>query len=231
MISFNLRSSIAIALICFILGFVSCAFLLGNCNNNEETKKSSLIIKNLEQQVKDTEAVYQKKVSELETKNRQLQKELTNTQIELFRIKLKTKEREIRIKKLVQPKGLPAKELLQKVKDSSIGINNYSLFCDSLAVEVSEYIKETAVKDSLYEMHIGLQDSVITVKDSIITHQSKLYSELKTSFSLSLEQQKNLISENQLLHKKLKRQKRRSRIISFGMMVLSGAAVNYIMNR
>lgn len=230
MISFNLRSSIAIALICFFLGFVGSAFLLGSCNNDKETEKSSLIIKNLEQQVKDTEAVYQQKVSELETKNRQLQKELTSTQIELFRIKLKTKERETRIKKLVQPNGLPAKDLLKKVKDSSTGINNNPSPCDSLAAEVSEYIKETVIKDSLYETQIGLQDSVIAVKDSIITHQSKLYSELRTSFLFSLEQQKELISENQLLHKKLKRQKRRSKIISFGMMVLSGAAVNYLMN-
>lgn len=229
MISFNLRSSVAIALICFILGFVGSAFLLGNCNN-KETEKSSLIIKNLEQQVKDTEAVYQQKISELETKNRQLQMELTSTQIELFRIKLKTKERETRIKKLVQPNGLPAKELLKKVKDSSISINNSPSTCDSLAAEVSEYIKETAIKDSLYEAQIGLQDSVISFKNSIITHQSKLYSELKTSFSLSLEQQKELISENQLLHRKLKRQKRRSKIISIGMMVLTGAAVNYLQN-
>lgn len=230
MISFNLRSSIAIALICFILGFVGSAFLLGNCNNDKETEKSSLIIKNLEQQVKDNEAVYQEKVSKLETKNRRLQKELTSTQIELFSIKLKTKERETRIKKLVQPKGLPTKDLLKKVKDSSISIINTPTSCDSLAAEVSEYIKETAIKDSLYETQIGLQDSMISVKDSIITHQSKLYSELKTSFSLSLEQQKELISENQLLHKKLKRQKRRSKIVTFGMMVLSGAAVSYLMN-
>lgn len=230
MISFNLRSSIAIALICFILGFVGCAFLLGSCNNDKETDKSSLIVKNLEQQVKDSEAVFQKKVSELETKNRQLQKELTNIQIELFRIKLKTNERETRIKKLVQPKRLPAKDLLKKVKDSSISIINAPASCDSLAMEVSEYLKETAIKDSLYESQIVLQDSVIALKDSIITHQSTLYSELKTSFSLSLEQQKELISENQQLYKKLKRQKRRSRIVGFGMMVLSGAAVNYLMN-
>ncbi len=228
MISFTLRSSIAIGLISFFLGFVCCAFLLGRCNNDKQSKTHLQVVQNLEQQIKDSEAVYHKKVYELENKNSQLQKELRSAQSELLIIKRKTSQRETRIKNLIQPQGLPAKDFLKKVTGSSMSNNINPSNCDSLANEVTEYIKENALKDSLYETHIQLQDSVIVNKDSIIANTTKLHSELKTAFDFTIQQQKQLISQNEQLFKKLKRQKRRSKLISVGMMVLSGAAVNYL---
>lgn len=226
----NLKSSLLIAVICFVLGFAGAFLLMGQCNDSDTSTQSIVQVKELEKQIASKETVFQTKLSELQKRNQQLQQELTSTQVELFTIKLKSKKKEDNIKKLIQPKGLPAKELLKKVGKPAIAIDNNLSPCDSLAEEVSEYIEVNAIKDSLYETKIGLQDSVIAVKDSVINTHVKFNRELKAGFSTSLEQQELLSAENAKLKKKIKRQKRRSKLINIGAMILSGLATNYFFN-
>ncbi len=226
----NLKSSLRIAVLCFVLGFAGAFLLMGQCNDSNISTQDIAQVKELEKQIATKETAFQIKISELQKRNQQLQQELTSTQVELFTIKLKSKKKEDNIKNLIQPKGLPAKELLKKVGKSAIAIDNSLSPCDSLAREVSEYIEVNAVKDSLYDTKIGLQDSVIAVKDSVVNTQVKFNQELKANLSTSLEQQEFLSKENAKLKKKLIRQKRRSKLINIGAMILSGLATNYFLN-
>ncbi len=220
MISFNLKSSITIAVICFVLGCCT-AFLLNGCNDNQQ---SAAIVKTkeLEKEFSQKEESYQLRFGELQKKNISLQQELISTQAELFIIKAKTKSKERQINKRIAPKGMPAKELLKKSGGGLLAIDSSLSPCDSLVLEVTEYIEENAIKDSLYEVHISLQDSAIVTKDSIICMHESKYQDLKTSFKVSLVQQYQLEEANQNLSKKIKRQKKRSRAAALGGMIVTG---------
>lgn len=233
MITFNLRSSIATALLSFVLGCCISFLLTGGCNNTSPSTSELITIEKLQKDFQDKQTAYQARISELQKKNATLQQELSSTQVELFTIKLKTKQKEKAIKKLVLPRtkpGLPARELLRKVNGKIVAIDSSVSSCDSLAIAVMEYLDENVVKDSLYEKQISLQDSVIRVKDVEITIRDSLYREIKTNFALSLAQQQLLAEQNGLFQKQLKRQKRRSKLLAFGSVILTGIVTNYFLN-
>ncbi|MEI9909787.1 MAG: hypothetical protein WDO71_08975 [Bacteroidota bacterium] len=142
--------------------------------------------------------------------------------------KTKTKASATTIKKIIGPKGYPAKELLKKVNQPTVEIDNSLSPCDSLAQEVSEYIQNTELKDSLYEAQISLQDSVINVKDLVISASIKQFEKLSTVFDQSIQEQLRLVSENKQLRKQVKRQKRNGKLLAFGTAVLSGLATHYL---
>jgi hypothetical protein len=228
----NFRASILIAVICFVLGSVLTLVLSGKCSN-DETNKNVVAAKNLEKQMQDKETAYQSRISELQKKNQNLMQELSSVKVELISFKLKTKTKEATIKKLIQPKaapGLPARDLLKKVNGSSVSIDSSLSPCDSLAYEISGYIEDNIIKDSLYETQIGIQENVIATMDAVITTKDSLYRDIKSSFTTSLMQQELLAGQNNLLQKQLKRQKRRSKLLTIGTMILSGIATNYLLN-
>jgi len=233
MITFNQKSTISIALLSFVVGCCFSFLLMGGCSNTEKAAAELVTVEKLQKDLQDKENSYQAAISELRKKNLALQQELTSTQVELFAVKIKTKQKETTIKKLVQPKekpGLPARELLKKVNGKIVAIDSSLSPCDSLAVAVLEYMDENSAKDSLYERQISLQDSIINVKDVEITARDSLYREVKTGFTLSLTQQKLLAGQNSSLHKQLRRQKRRNMFLSIGGIILSGLATNYFLN-
>lgn len=176
------------------------------------------------------EAVHLTKISDLEKKNEKLSEELKSTREQLSTIKSKTKEREKTIKKLIEPKGFPAKDLLEKV-NKSVTIDSSLTPCDSLAVEVTSYIQENAVKDSLYESQIKTMDSIVSVKDSVIQLKAERHNDLTNLLDQSLDKQDILVNENLQLRKQFKRQKLKSKLVTVGLMILSGTAANYLLHR
>lgn len=227
MISLKFKSSIALLLTGLVAGFCL-SFLFNGCGNDPAVTHETVIpAKDLKKEADVKEASYQAKITELENKNQQLKLELQSAKDQLVKMKSKTKQRETKIKGMIEPKGYPAKELLQKVKPALVSATSLSL-CDSLVQEVSEYMQENSTKDSLYEVQIGKQDSLIAGKDSIIENKTKLQQNLQTLFEQSLMQQEILTKENTQLRKKFKRQKFRSKLVTLGVTVLSGLAANYL---
>ncbi|MEO7982933.1 MAG: hypothetical protein ABI688_02515 [Bacteroidota bacterium] len=227
MISFNLRSSLAIALICFVLGFCASFLLLGGCNK-DSSDKSFISPKVLKQQADSIKVSYQAKITHLESKNQELQKELSTIKTQLDAAKTKTKKSATTIKKMIGPKGYPAKELLKKVNQPTVEMDNSLSPCDSLAEEVSEYIHDTEFKDSLYEARISIQDNVINVKDSVISASTKQFEKLSMVFDQSIHEQIKLASEYKQLRKQVKWQKRKGKLLAFGTAILSGLATHYL---
>lgn len=176
------------------------------------------------------ETVHLTKISELEKKTEKLSEELKSAQAQLSTIKSKTREREKTIKKMIEPKGLPAKELLERV-NKSVAVDTSLSPCDSLTQEVTGYIEENALKNSLYESQINTLDSIVAVKDSVIQLKTGLHKDLTVLFEQSLDKQDVLAKENLQLRKQFKRQKLKSKLITVGLMILSGTAANYLLRR
>lgn len=227
MLTFKFKSSIALLLTGLVAGFCL-SFLFNGCGNDSAIPHEKTIpAKDLKKEADAKEASYQAKITELENKNQHLKQALKSTQDQLAMLKTKTKLRETNIKKMIKPKGYPAKELLQKMNSGFVTDTGLSP-CDSLVQEVSVYMQENSLKDSLYEEQIVKQDSLIAGKDSIIENKTKLQQNLQTLFEQSLMQQEILAKENTQLRKKFKRQKFRSKLVTLGVTVLSGLAANYL---
>lgn len=230
MTNINLKSNPILFFLGFICGFSLLFLLSGNCNGPD--KKSEVIVnpKQIRKEVEKSEQEQQHKIAELEIKNQQLLQELATTKDLLSKAKQKTKIREAEIIKLVEPKGFPAKELLAKTKLMQTA-DTPSSVCDSLISEVSEYINENTVKDSLYELQVAQLNSTMAVKDSLISLNLQLNKELKSSLIQSLSQQEVLYEQNQQLKRKFKRQKFRTKLIAIGATIFSGIATEYLIRR
>jgi hypothetical protein len=229
MMTFHLRTFISLLITVFVLGFFS-TFLFTGCDRNKISKKDiSVTPKVLKKQADTIQENYLKQIASLQDQNLELQQDLEITQGLLEQAKLVTKQKEIKIKKIIEPKGYPAKELLQKIEITP-SINNDLSPCDSLITEVHEYIEENHRKDSLYEVQLIQMDSVVTVKDDLIQANEKAYTNLNLLFGQSLTAQGNLIKENKLLQRQFKRQRFKNKLITTGLMILSATAANYLLH-
>lgn len=203
-----------------ITGFFLSLFVQG-CGNSGGTRNTAIVSpETLKSQLAEEVAGYQEKIAELETKNTDLQRQLKTAKNQLSAAKVKVQQRETNIKKRIEPRGFPAKELLNNARPLPKVDSGLSA-CDSLAKNVAEYIEENAVKDSLYEVQINKLDSIVSLKDCVIAEKIKINKSVTESFTKSLEQQEVLLKENQGLRNKSKKQKRRSKLATIGLMILS----------
>jgi len=94
MITFNLKSSIALLTLGFLMG-ISLMFLFsGNCNEPEVKGEISISPNELKKQIESVEKEHQQKIADLEIKNQKLQGELATTKELLSKAKQKTKTKE-----------------------------------------------------------------------------------------------------------------------------------------
>ena len=231
MLSIYFKKNVAVLLIGFTLGLFI-AFLFKGCGPERSLNKAAIVqTKEFKKKAETSELDYLQKIEVLKTNNTNLEQELKITRQQLQAVKNKTKTEEASIKKLIESKSYPAKDLLIKVGSPSLATQIVPLPCDTLAEEVGRYIEDNIQKDSLYEAQCIIQDSIITVKDSMISLHIKKYDELKKIFTQSLVQQDKLMVENNLLQKKFKRQKFRKKLFVVGATILSGMAADYLIHR
>jgi hypothetical protein len=102
--------------------------------------------------------------------------------------------------------------------------------CDSLVTVVGDYIIENNEKDSLYDEQIKTMDSLSWNKDSVIQAHAESYNSLHRLFDQSLNQQVSLEKENLQLEKQVKRQRVKSKLLTIGLLFLSGTATNYLLH-
>ncbi len=229
MMTFNLRPSFSLLILGFVLGFLA-AFLFKGCNGNKIPKKEiSIAPKVLKKQADTIQENYLKQIASLQDQNIELQESLEITQSLLEEAKQNARQSENKIKKIIEPKGYPAKDLLQKIEITPSGNNDLSP-CDSLITQVDEYIEENHRKDSLYEAQLIQMDSVVTVKDDLIQANEKAYTNLNLLFGQSLTAQENLSKGNKLLQRQFKRQQFKNKLVTVGLMILSATAANYLLH-
>jgi len=228
MITLNFKNLLSLLLIGFVLGLFSSSLFTG-CNKIVVSKTQVAVSpKQLKKQADTIQEHYQKQIENLQDQNLQLQQNLEVTQSLLEHEKQLAKQKESKIKKVIQPIGLPAKELLAK-RDSPVP-HNASSPCDSIAGLVVEYIEGNHIKDSLYDEQITQLDSIASVKDELIQANEKAYTSLNLLFNQSLTAQKSLASENKLLQRQFKRQRVKNRLATAGLMILTATATKLLLH-
>ncbi len=247
MISLQLRSTFTIALISFVLGCLLSALFINGCNNGSSKKQVLIPVSRLKAQGDSLKASYDVKIKTLESANSQLEQHLEETKAALQAAKARAKTKAAGLKKIIEPKkmtaphGYPARELLDKtipaVASTDVSIdsidnndnsNNSMTPCDSLQQLAGEYVQATEIKDSLYEMQISQQDSIIKTQNEQLCVQKEHQQQTDTLLDQSLKAQESLVIENNHLHKVIKRKRRSGGILVFGAAILSGITTHYL---
>lgn len=229
MISLKFRSTISIAIICFVVGFCIAFLFMTNCGHSSKQPAITQAAL-LKAQADSLHAHYQAAIKKLKTRNEEISTELQSTKAELKAVKAKANSKAAEIKKIITP-GYPSKELLKKATAENMPVDTCLQKCDSLAILVNEYIQETEQKDSLYEMQAFQQESLINGKDSVISLFEGENLNLSVMFKQSLSQQSLLEKNNILLRKKMKRQRAAGRWLTLGTAILSAVTTHYLSNR
>ena len=97
--------------------------------------------------------------------------------------------------------------------------------CDSLESSLADLKASTAEKDSLCEDIQSQLEQQVNNKDSTLNVQREEYNALVLSFDNSLAQQDELSGQNKYLQKQLNRHIVKNKLLSGGLLVLSGIAV------
>lgn len=177
-------------------------------------------IKSIEKQVSTSEVNYAKTVDSLRNQSVKLQVQLSDTKTELS----KTKQRAYSLQVTVY-------ELLDKrLENEANGNANNATLCDSLIVTVEDLMHSSSVKDSLYEKVNSNLEEQVKNKDSTIALKEAQYLDIKSAFKKSIENQNELLDQNRLLDKQVKKQKFKSKVLSAALFILTGAAANYIIH-
>ncbi len=236
MISLKFKSSTWIAITCFVLG-LCCAFLLTGSCSGSSSRDPLFTAEKLKKQADSLQTAYQEKISTLEKTNIELHSRLSQTKAELQTLKSKNKSKAATIKKITQPPGYPARNLLFNSSTEELpsysssyqptSIDTSATRCDSLTSLINEYLQEVEEKDSLYELVLSQQDSLLTIKNEQITLQSSQLKSLSGLLDDALLGQQTLARENSHLQKKIKRHRRGTRLLTLGTALISGFATHY----
>lgn len=179
------------------------------------SKKSVVEIK---KEVAQSEVVHAKHIDSLKKKNTKLEEELAGTKKTLVTVKQQNHSLKVQVYALIDRRKEPT--IQTQVIDSD---------CDSLITTVEYLMQSNTEKDSLYEVATLNVEEQLKNKDSTITLKDELYKSLKTSFEKSLSNQQQLINENKLLGRQVKKQKLKSKFLSAVILIISGAAVNHFL--
>ena len=170
----------------------------------------------IEKQVEKAEEKYQLQIDSLNATSAVLNKQLKVTTQTLTTVKKKNLVLQTQVYDLID-RGQGNTDSIQIMND-----------CDSLKTKVVELIQSGNEKDSLYEDANANLDAQLKNKDSTIQVKDTEYQTLKTSFKESLSQQQILYDQNKGYQKQFKRQKVKSKLLSAALLIISGAAVNYL---
>jgi hypothetical protein len=211
-------------LITFILGvafglfvsFMYCTML----SDVPSTKPLPKITAELKKEVAKSEISYSKAVDSLKVQGVKLLSDLSDTKKELSRVKQKNYSLQLTVYDLIDKQS-------QAKKVGGVENNNGG---DSLIVTVEELMQSSSEKDSLYERTtVNLEDQLKN-KDSTITLKEKQYGDIKSAFTKSIETSNEVSAQNKLLTKQVKRQKFKSKVLSAAILILTGAATNYLIH-
>jgi hypothetical protein len=204
-----------------IIGCISAA-LFNAFDVDSEASIPNTNFNELQKEAVKTETFYQKKIDSLKARSVGLNTALKGTKAELNKAKQKNNSLQTAIYQLLEKQ-------YEGGGDSTGSEQDYS--CDSLKDTVKNLMEVSTQKDSLYEMVTQNLEEQLTLKDSSNAFKDQEFSKLKESFSESISQANSLFEQNKLLQKLLKKQKAKSRVVSGLLLVIVGAAANYLIHK
>lgn len=184
-----------------------------------EIKESKIAVKEMQGQVNSIENKYKNEIQYWMQKNNSLRQQIVKTETALGESKQNENSLRGKIHFLIS-EG-------KNLKDTSEIISN----CDSLKEKVNQFISETNVRDSLCDNEISELKTVIQNKDSVFSVCEKSFSMLKQVADSSLAFQSKLTGELQLADKKIRRGNLKTKILSAGVMILSGVTTILLLQK
>ncbi len=184
-----------------------------------ELKESKIAVKEMTAQVNSIESNYQSQLQYWIQKNNYLQKRIHETDVALNQSKQKEKSLQGKIQGLIAESNT--------LTDTSEIISN----CDSIKERATQYITETNIRDSLCDREITDLKTLVQNKDSAMAVCDKSFSMLKQVTDSSLALQTKLSEELKLAERKIKRGKIKSKFLTAGIMILSGATTILLLQK
>lgn len=200
----------------FFVSFMYCT-MLGDAPSTKAGAKAAIELK---KEVAKSEVSYSKTVDSLKAHGVKLQSELTNVKTELSTAKHKNYLLQLKIYDLIDKQS----------KNKQVRTSETYIDCDSLIVTVGELMESSSEKDSLYERTAINLEKQLAIKDSTISLKNKQYSEAKSAFEKSIESSNELVTQNKVLKKQVRRQKFKGKVLSAALFILTGFAANYMIH-
>jgi hypothetical protein len=175
----------------------------GTAQHITETKK-------LKEKIVKAETIAFKLFDSLLRQNTRLSAQLKETQTELKKVNQKNTALQHSFHALLGSAGALS------------GKAGFSL-CESLIKTGKELLQTSVVKDSLYETVTQNLEIQLVNKDSMLLVKEQLYIKLKDSFNQSADNQQQLVVSNSQLQKQNKREKRKNKLLTATLLLLSGA--------
>jgi len=206
-----------IKLLITLLAGVLAGFLLSFLLNDESypAYKPQSSAKVIQLNSGNKERILLKRIDSLNNHQLKLTSELNNTKTELSKSKRKNLFLQRQVYNLIDK---------EYTADTVERLAN----CDTLQQIVVELIENSNFKDSLYEASISNYEDQLKNKDSTIQEQINLYSATKNFLHQSLHEQQLLEVQNKQLQKQVKRQKIKGKIVTAGLLILSGVVVSQL---
>jgi hypothetical protein len=219
----TMKLKLILSLIAGIIIGITVTQLLRNdkCSNEILSPVETIVVPdNIAQQLSTVKKEFDKETTALKANALQLQKEAINSKTQLEKIKKKNLVLQTQVYDLLDKKGL----------DNTADTLQMLAVCDTLQTRVNELLETATIKDSLYENVTANLEVQLSNKDSTIAVRDDAYQALKISLDQSLLQQKIVIDQNKNFQQLIKRQKTKSKLVSAGLLVLSGVAANYLIH-
>lgn len=208
-------------LLCGILGGVAIVTLFrGGCGDNKTiTPVSPKQVDNLVQKTNTKEKEIQVQIDSIAKASAVLSAEIKSLSSVLQKAKEKNQEL--------------AAAVIRAAKEKPVYNDSLSMLadCDSLKTKALQLIVSNAEKDSLYDLVIEKQEKQIVKKDSAIQLHQQQYISLRNFFDESITQQRQLLDQNKLFQKQLKRQRVKNKLLSGITLIAAGITTHYLIKR
>lgn len=215
-----MKRTIIITILFGIISALSTYLLFDSMEGfKSELRDSKIAVKEMQQQVTTIEEKYKSEILYWQNKNFRLTQRIQQTETALEESKQKTGSLQWKIKALIAESG--------SLKDTSDIVSN----CDSLKVQVSQFIVETTIKDSLCDSEINDLKEIIQNKDSAMAVCQTSFSSMLQVMNSSLDQQKGLADKLSLADTEIRKGNRRTKFLSAAVFILSGVTSTLLLQK
>jgi hypothetical protein len=209
-----------IPIVILITALVIGAFLLfDTCSNTAKPLKPDITLVNVaSENVEKIDNHYQEAITLMKVYSDSLQRELGKAQKQLIATKVKLQQSKFRVVTLVE-KDTSQLSSEQKLKD-----------CDSLKVEVSDYVLWVDSTQQGYETTIRQLTNIVAVKDSELVICQVSYVNLKKITDDNLNRERQLSHDLEVAYKLQRSKNIQNKVLAAGFLVLSGITATLFIN-
>lgn len=214
------KRTIIITILFSLLSAISTYLLFDSMEGfKTEIRESKMVVKEMKEQVNSIENKYKTEIQYWVMKNNSLQHRIQKTEVALGESKQKANSLQGKIQVLISES--------KTMQDTSEIISN----CDSLKTQVTQFISETNVRDSLCDNEIADLKCLIQNKDSVMTVCENSFSMLKRVTDSSIAQQNELADKLKLADKKIRKGNLKVKFLSAGLFILSGVTATLLLQK